>query len=157
MVAKALRNPARDFGVLSRYFGSKLKQTFIRERLRDIHPELREVAGYIEEAVHRLPGRVEAQLRAHGRDFITRQYQMKRIADIVIDTYGMVAVTSRTDALLKSETPCAQELAMTHHWCGQARRRIRRNLRGLTINSDRLTSAVADHVLNEPLWLDRTS
>jgi acyl-CoA dehydrogenase family protein 9 len=157
MVAKALRNPARDFGVLSRYFGGKLKQTFIRERLRDIHPELQEVAGYIEQAVHRLPGRVEAQLRAHGRDFISRQHLMKRIAEVVIDTYGMVAVTSRTDALLKAETPCAQELAMTRHWCGQARRRIRRHLRGLVINSDELTNEVADHVLNEPLWLDRAS
>jgi acyl-CoA dehydrogenase family protein 9 len=157
MVAKALRNPARDFGVLSRYFGGKLKQTFIRERLQDIHPELQEVAGYIEQAVHRLPGRVEAQLRAHGRDFINRQHLMKRIAEVVIDLYGMVAVTSRTDALLKAQKPCTQELAMTRHWCGQARRRIRRHLRGLVINSDELTNEVADHVLNEPLWLDRAS
>jgi hypothetical protein len=69
----------------------------------------------------------------------------------------MVAVTSRTDTLLKSGTPCAQELAMTRHWCGQARRRIRRHLRGLVVNSDELTNEVADHVLNEPLWLDRPS
>jgi hypothetical protein len=46
---------------------------------------------------------------------------------------------------------------MTRHWCGQARRRIRRNLRGLAINSDELTNEVADHVLNETLWLDRGS
>jgi hypothetical protein len=46
---------------------------------------------------------------------------------------------------------------MTRHWSGQARRRIRRQLRGLVINSDDLTNAVADHVLNEPLWLDRAS
>ncbi|MHC4217473.1 MAG: acyl-CoA dehydrogenase family protein [Planctomycetota bacterium] len=155
MVAEALRHPARDFGVLSHYFGGKIKQAFLRERLHEVHPDLQEMARYIERAVHGLPGRVESRLRAYGRDFITRQYLMKRIAEIVIDTYGMVAVTSRTDALLKSDTACAQELAMTRYWCRKATRRIRRNLRGLAIDEDTLTTELADLVLNEPLWLDR--
>jgi acyl-CoA dehydrogenase family protein 9 len=155
MVAEALRHPARDFGVLSHYFGGKIKQAFLRERLHEVHPDLQEMARYIERAVHGLPGRVESRLRAYGRDFITRQYLMKRIAEIVIDTYSMVAVTSRTDALLKSDTACAQELAMTRYWCRKATRRIRRNLRGLAIDEDTLTTELADLVLNEPLWLDR--
>ncbi len=33
----------------------------------------------------------------------------------------------------------AQEVAMTRYWCRKATRRIRRNLRGLAINSDALT------------------
>jgi acyl-CoA dehydrogenase family protein 9 len=157
MVAKALRNPTRDFGVLSRYFGRKIEQTFLRERLRDIHPELRETARYIERAVHQLPGRVEQLLRKHGRGFVMRQYLMKRIADIAIDTYGMVATTSRTDALLKSGVPAAQELAMTRWWCRKATRRIRRNLRGLVVNSDELTSEVADRILTETPWFNRSA
>ncbi len=155
MVARALRNPAKDFGVLSRYFGRKIEQTFLRERLRDIHPELKETARYIERAVHQLPGRVEGLLRKHGRDFITRQYLMKRISDVVIDTYGMVAVTSRTDTLLKQGASCAQELAMTRYWCRRATRRVRRNLRGLVVNADELTTEVADRILTETPWFDR--
>jgi acyl-CoA dehydrogenase family protein 9 len=155
MVAKALRRPVQDFSVLSRYFGGKVKQALLKERLKDVHPELQEMARYIERAVHRLPGRVESRLRAHGRDFIMKQYLMKRIAEIVIDTYGMVAVTSRTDALLKAGTPCAQELAMTRYWCRKATRRIRRNLHGLALDEDAITTEVADRMLTEPLWLDR--
>lgn len=156
-VARAMRNPAKDLGVLSRYFGNKVKDTFLTERLHNVHPELNEEARYIERAVHQLPKRVEGLLRKHGRGFITRQYLMKRIADVVIDTYTMVAVTSRTDALLQSGASCAQELAMTHFWCRKATRRIRRNLRGLVVNSDELTTEVADRILTETLWLDRST
>lgn len=154
-VAKAMRNPAKDLGVLSRYFGNKLQHTFLTERLQNLHPELKEEARYIERAVHQLPGRVEALLRKHGRGFIMRQYLLKRIADVVIDTFGMVAVTSRTDSLLQAGASCAQELAMTHFWCRKATRRIRRNLRGLVVNSDELTTEVADRIATETLWFDR--
>ena len=155
MVARALRHPARDFGVLSRYFGRKIEHTFLRERLRDIHPELADCARRIERAVHLLPGRVETLLRRHGRSFVMRQYLMQRIADVVIDTYGMVAVVSRADALLKAGAPCAQELAMTRYWCNKATRRVRRNLRGLVVNGDALTTEVADRILTETPWFQR--
>lgn len=152
LVARALKHPTREFGVLSRYFSRRIEQTVLRERLRDIHPELRECAGYIERAVHQLPRRVESLLRAHGRDFVTRQYLMKRIANIAIDTYGMVAATSRTATLLQEGHPAATEVAMTRYWCRKATRRVRRNLRGLAVNSDDLTTDVADRILTQPLW-----
>jgi acyl-CoA dehydrogenase family protein 9 len=156
LVARAMRRPTREFGVLTRYFSRKVEQRLLRERLHDIHPELRETANDIERAVQRLPRRVEALLRAHGRDFVGRQYLMKRIADIAIDTYGMVAACSRTDTQLKSGAPAAQELAMTRYWCRRASRRVRRNLRGLAVNSDQLTTEVADRVLTQPLWFHQT-
>lgn len=152
LVARALKNPARDFGVLSRYFSRRIEQALLRERLRDIHPELRECAGAIERAVQRLPRRVESLLRAHGRDFVSRQYLMKRIADIAIDTYGMVAAVSRTETLLREGRPAAMEVAMTRYWCRKAARRVRRNLRGLVVHSDDLTTDVADRILTQPLW-----
>ena len=157
MVARALRHPARDFGVLSRYFGRKIEHTFLRERLHDIHPELHDCARHIENSVHRLPGRVEALLRRHGRSFVMRQYLMQRIAEIVIDTYAMVAVVSRTDTLLKAGAPCAQELAMTRAWCDKAARRVRRHLRGLVVNTDALTTEVADRILTETPWFRRAA
>jgi hypothetical protein len=138
--------------VLSRYFSRKVEQRFLHDKLRDIHPELRECAGYVERAVQQLPLRVEALLRLYGRDFVTRQYHMKRIANVAIDTYGMVAATSRADTLLKNGAPAALEVAMTRYWCRKASRRVRRNLRGLVVNSDALTSEVADRLLTGPLW-----
>ena len=114
------------------------------------------MARYIERAVHQLPGRVEAILRQHGRDFVMRQYLMKRIANVAIDTYGMVAATSRADTLLKSGEAAAPETAMTRYWCRKATRRIRRNLRGLAVNGDALTTEVSDHILTEPLWFQRS-
>jgi acyl-CoA dehydrogenase family protein 9 len=155
LVARALKHPAREFGVLTRYFSRQVEQRFLHDKLRDIHPELRECAGYVERAVQQLPRRVESMLRLHGRDFVGRQYHMKRIANVAIDTYGMVAATSRVDSLLKNGTPAALEAAMTRYWCRKASRRIRRNLRGLVINSDALTTEVADRLLTQPLWFGR--
>jgi acyl-CoA dehydrogenase family protein 9 len=155
LVARALKHPGRDLGVLSRYFGRRIEHAFLRERLRDVHPDLADCARAVERAVHHLPRRVETLLRAHGRDFVSRQYQLKRIADIAIDTYSMVAVTSRTDTLLKSGVPAAAERDMALYWCSKASRRVRRNLRGLAVNRDGLTTRVADRILGEPLWFTR--
>jgi acyl-CoA dehydrogenase family protein 9 len=155
LVARALKHPTREIGVLTRYFSRKVEQRFLHDKLRDIHPELRECAGYVERAVQRLPMRVETLLRLHGRDFITRQYHMKRIANVAIDTYGMVAATSRCDTLLKSGAPATTELAMTQYWCRKAARRIRRNLRGLAVNNDAFTTEVANRLLSSPLWFSR--
>jgi hypothetical protein len=80
---------------------------------------------------------------------------MKRIAEIAIDTYAMVAVVSRTDTLLKGGASCAQELAMTRAWCRKATRRVRRNLRGLVVNGDALTTEVADRLMTETPWYER--
>jgi acyl-CoA dehydrogenase family protein 9 len=155
LVARALRQPAREHAVLSRYFRRKIVHRFLRERLRDIHPELQECGAAIEHVVRVLPQRVESTLRLHGRDFVHRQYHMKRIANVAIDLYGMVAATSRADTLLKSGAPATQQTALTRYWCRKAARRIRRQLRGLAVNSDALTSEVARLVREQPLWFDR--
>jgi acyl-CoA dehydrogenase family protein 9 len=156
LVARALRHPGRDLGVLTRYFSRKVEPHFLRDKLRDVRPELRDCAAAIERVVHVLPRRVETVLRVHGRDFASREYHMKRIANVAIDTYGMVAATSRADTLLQEDQEAAQEVAMTRYWCRKAARRIRRNLRGLLMNSDGLTTEVANRVLQEPLWFRRT-
>jgi hypothetical protein len=44
---------------------------------------------------------------------------------------------------------------MTRYWCRKASRRIRRNLRGMLVNSDALTTEVADRTLGQPPWLQR--
>jgi len=155
LVARALRRPARELGVLTRYFARRVERRFLHDKLHDVHPELRECAAYIERAVQVLPRRVEMLLRVHGRDFVNREYHMKRIANVAIDTYGMVAATSRTDALLKSGKPATAEMLMTQYWCRKASRRIRRNLRGMVMHSDALTSQVADTLLTQPLWFQR--
>jgi acyl-CoA dehydrogenase family protein 9 len=155
LVAQALRHPRREFGVLSRYFSRRVERRFLRDRLRDVHPELDECARAIERVVQQLPVRVEALLRTHGRAFVQRQYLMKRIANVAIDTYGMVAATSRTDTLLKKGVAAESELVMTRYWCRKAARRIRRNLRGLLVHSDALTTEVADRTLTQPLWFHR--
>jgi acyl-CoA dehydrogenase family protein 9 len=155
LVAHALRHPRREFGVLSRYFSRRVERRFLRDRLRDVHPDLDECARSIERVVQILPQRVEALLRTHGRAFPQRQYLMKRIANVAIDTYGMVAATSRTDTLLKAGDPATTELALTRYWCRKAARRVRRNLRGLAVHSDGLTTEVADRILTQPLWFHR--
>jgi alkylation response protein AidB-like acyl-CoA dehydrogenase len=139
---------------LSRYFGRRIEQRLLRERLHGVHPELAECARAIERVVRQLPRRVESVLRTHGAEFVHRQYLMKRIANVAIDAYGMVAATSRTETLLDEGADAATELAMTRYWCRKAARRVRRNLRGLDVHSDALTTELADRLLRGPLWFE---
>ena len=85
VAAQGLR-PAIDFVV------DKLKtQYYGGERLDHVHPSLKREAVLFEDWVPELAKDVEKVLRKHGKEISEMQYVQRRIADIAIDLYMMIA------------------------------------------------------------------
>lgn len=84
----------------------------------------------------------------HKQDVINQQMQLKRVADITIDLFGLSAVTSRASAALDAGTATADhEALLCRAFTVQASRRIKQNLADLanaTESDNNLTTIAND-------------
>jgi acyl-CoA dehydrogenase family protein 9 len=145
-LADVIREPARAYGLLIDYVVHKVKTSAFGEHLLRPHPVLRKESVGLEDAVKELAAAAEKVLRKHGRRIIEMQYTQRRVADITIDVYAMVACLARATAALElqGETRSAREVRLAKAFCGQAAVRIRRVLKQFDSNDDELLKAIAD-------------
>jgi acyl-CoA dehydrogenase family member 9 len=144
-VAKAVREPIKGFGLLSDFALRRARTALSRERLTMAHPLLGREAVVFEEYAQDLARNVEKVLRKHERNIAEMQYTQKRIADIVIDLYGLAAVISRTTKALheRGEEGARRELDLTMIFAAMAERRLAENSRSFDKNDDELRKSVA--------------
>jgi acyl-CoA dehydrogenase family protein 9 len=117
-----------------------------RERLGRVHPALKRESVLFEDYVGELAKNAEKVLRRHGKDIAEMQFTQRRLADMAIDLYAMVAVLSRATAALEArgEEGAAQELELAVAFCNQAGHRLKRDVRGFDDNDDEARKSIAD-------------
>ena len=143
VVGKALNAPIKSLGVLYDYFVShKISRSITGDQIRGAHPELKKETGMIEEFVSELSISVEKVILRHKQAIWEKQFVQKRIAEIAIDLYRMIAVVSRTSRLLEKSATC-KEADMARVFCAQAGKRIARNFREMDRNQDEILKSVS--------------
>ena len=144
-VGKALQNPLSDLGVLTDYAIHRLKETVTTKRLNDIDDSLRHEATLFEEYARELHLSVEKVLNKYRKDVINQEFLLARIADMMIGLFGMVAVISRVDTLIKQKGREASEnqRLLMQGFCEQTWREIRRNSRQIDNNMDQWRRDIA--------------
>jgi acyl-CoA dehydrogenase family protein 9 len=136
-IGKALRDPIKGFGLLTGYAARKVKDTVAADKLESIHPKLNDEAAKFSEYADELRSATEKVLMKFGKEVITKQFAQRRLADMAIDLFAMVAVISRLDALLKSGANAEQDLIVGKTFIEEAWRRVRRNARQIDNNVDK--------------------
>src|SRR5262249_24725057 len=103
-------------------------------------------AVQVEDAVRDASSAIEKVLRRHGRRIVDMQFAQRRVADITIDLYGMMACLARATPTIsgKGETGAERQDKLAKALCGQAATRIRRNLDSFHRNDDELIKSIAD-------------
>ena len=137
-VGKALQNPLSELGVLTDYALHRIKDRVSTERLNGVHEALNEEVSKFEEYSKQLHLSAEKALSRFRKKIIEQEFLLHRLADMAIDLYGMAAVISRVDGLLKQEgvKKAQRELTLARTFCEEAWRRIRRNARQVETNID---------------------
>jgi acyl-CoA dehydrogenase family protein 9 len=150
-IGHALKGPIKGFGLLTDYATQWLKDRITTERIREVHPSLTHSKTQFENWAKNLHITGERILMQHGKNIIYREMVQRRVADAVIDLYGMIATISRVDTLIKKqgEEKCSEQVRICNTFCEQAWRRIRRNLLMVDKHSDEAVKAVADHVIEK--------
>ncbi len=146
-IGKALRAPIKGFGLLTGYAVQKVKDKVAHDQLTSIHPALSDEAAKFNEYAKALHQATERVLMKHGKDIILRQFIQRRLADMTIDLFAMIAVISRVDTLLKANArEVEQDLLVAQTFIDEAWRRIRRNYRQIDDNLDRERKKVCEMV-----------
>jgi len=98
----------------------------------EVHKMLEKEANFLDKSLLDLNSAVEQVLYQFGNKVIDEQMKVKRLADIAIDCYAMVACIGRANrSICIGLKNCDQEINMTKAFCYQARQRIERNLNDL--------------------------
>jgi acyl-CoA dehydrogenase family member 9 len=144
-------NPIKGFGVLGDYARRSFSQRTgigADKILRQLSPRLRTAAETYEKYVTELASVSDTLLRKYGKRIADYQYQQKRIADLAIDLFVGLCVLSRADSLERAKHPdAAQAIAIAEIFTKQARRRMSRNVRGITRNEDDHIDKLAGFIL----------
>jgi acyl-CoA dehydrogenase family member 9 len=152
-VGNIFNDPIKGFGVLSTYVRRKASETTgygTDKILRELHPSLRKAATTYEKYTVELSKAADALLRQYGKTIADQQHAQKRIADIAIDLFVGLCVLSRADSLIRDNHPDKDSaVTIADVFTRQARRRLRRNVRGMAINEDKSIETLAQAILDK--------
>ncbi len=145
-LAEAIRFPLRGYGLAVDFMVDKIKtQYYGGERLDHVHPQLKREAVLFEDWVPELAKNIEKTLRKHGPNISEMQFVQRRVADVTIDLFVMIACMSRATASLLDRGPDAErEAKLCRAACARASSRIKRNIRAMDDNDDELVKAIAN-------------
>jgi acyl-CoA dehydrogenase family protein 9 len=152
-VGNIFNDPIKGFGVLSTYVRRKASETTgyrTDKILRELHPTLRKAAATYEKYVVELSKAADALLRHYGKAIADQQHAQKRIADMAIDLFVGLCVLSRADRMVREAHPEQHSVVtISEVFTRQARRRLMRNVRGMTINEDKAIEELAGSILDK--------
>src|SRR5467141_4287708 len=150
-LANALNDPIKSLGVLRDYGRRKVRQTlpYGRTQITKAHETMRKQVANVEDAVQELASLTESVLRRHGRQIVEKQFATRRLADVAIDLIGMLAVISRTSAIIERRgvAKSENELNMALAFCTDAHHRVHQSFHAASHNNDEEIKSVADHSL----------
>jgi acyl-CoA dehydrogenase family protein 9 len=155
-VAKAIREPIKGFGLLADFAVKRVQRRLTTERLTRVHPTLAREAVLFDEYVQHLARHVENTLRRHGRDIAQRQFVQRRVADMAIDLYALVACLSRASAAIDRQGTdgARRHLEYAKVFATEAHQRLKLNFAGFEDNDDELRKDVSTASYGEGYHLD---
>ena len=159
-LSDAIKFPLRGYGLVVETLVDKVRSAaYGRAILARHHPRLKREAVVIEDTIESLTREVDRVLRRHGRFIAEMQYVQRRVANVVIDLYGMCAAVSRASAALHSRDArgdhampeaggeldrAERELRLCIGFCSRASVRIQETLARFNQNDDELMKSIAD-------------
>jgi acyl-CoA dehydrogenase family protein 9 len=140
-----ISDPIRSIGVLADYVGSRVKRELRPQRITRAHDELGKLADSVGDQVKQLRSVAESLLRKHGKGIVSKQFQLKRLADAVADIYAQIATLSRVSSIFDEHgvEPSGQERYIAETFCRRAAARVGSQFNQIEANDDERVVAIA--------------
>ncbi len=146
-VKSVFDHPIKGFGVMSEYAWrrAQLATGFRQSGVTKTHPGLQEGGVIFQRTARQLAQAADRILRKHGKDIIGKQFATQRLADIMIDLFGLVSVLSRVDAAVRSKglEAAASEREILQAFAVRVERRTQARLARIDDNEDELVKSLA--------------
>ncbi len=136
--ALSLREPLKGLGLIRDFAVRTVRDAVRRTAPLDTHPALAGDAATLQTLVAAFSEAVETTLRTAGAELRERQRTQMRLANAVLDLYGLVACLARTNSViaLHGEAGAQREIDTLAVLTRAARERVLRNVTGLAENDD---------------------
>jgi alkylation response protein AidB-like acyl-CoA dehydrogenase len=140
-----LGDPIGSIGVVIDYVSGRIGRELRPDKITEAHPELKDQAEAVSEQVKRLREVTEGLLRQHRKGIVERQFQQKRLSDVISDVFAQIALLSRVTSILEDQgvEPSGQELYIADTFCTRAAGRVRSALDQIERNDDERMIAIA--------------
>jgi acyl-CoA dehydrogenase family protein 9 len=141
----SLAHPIESIGLLLEYVADHVADRIHPDRITHAHPDVQHLADPITEQVQRLAGTSESLLRKYRSAIADREFQLKRLHEIVSDIYAQVCVLSRVTSLMSTGAadPSDRERFIAETFCRRAVERVENNLRVIEDNDDERVADIA--------------
>lgn len=150
-VSKALQDPIKSLGVFTKFARKRMSHMMGSKALNKAHPELKEQADKFSSMLGRFAIAVEDTLIKYGKKIVDNELPQGRLADMVIELYAIMAVISRTTAILNSSKATQEQkdyvLRLTKYICNDSGRKIKRNLRAMAKSNDKSVIKISETVV----------
>jgi acyl-CoA dehydrogenase family protein 9 len=150
-VASALTDPIKSVGVLSSFAKKRISNMIASRALTEAHPELEEIAEQFSSMMGGFAIQVENTLLKYGKNIISNELPQKRLSNMVVELYVMLATISRTTAILGMEKVPQEKkdyvLKLTKIACADSRSNFISNLKSMSKNTDKDVEAITKHMV----------
>jgi acyl-CoA dehydrogenase family member 9 len=152
-VMRATKHPFSNFGRLASFAGHGWRDLVVGPHCDGLHPRLLDEGRELANLTRMLARAVTRVLAKHQQKILDLQLLHQRVAWAVVEMYAMAAVMSKMQSMLdhakgNGDTPqLERDLTVGQGFCHHAAGRVRRRIKGLFQNRDRLRIEVADAVL----------
>jgi len=144
-LSSALREPMRNFGLLSEYAATRVKQVLNTPAAleSELHPRLEVHKKYLARHVAELSTAAQRAIVKHKKELIHRQLVVERLANMAIEVVARACVIARTNALIARDGMAATEptLALCELFCVESGRRFRDARNALDDREDEVDDA----------------
>lgn len=149
-VSKALEDPIKSLGVLTDFAKNRISKLMPTRSLSKVHPKFEEFAGEFSSMLGGFSIQVENTLMKYGKKIIDNELPQKRLANMSIQLYVMLAVMSRTTSILNDEKIDQAKkdycLDLAFYSLREAKHEFVANLKEMTKNSDLLVERLCQKV-----------
>lgn len=141
-----ITQPVQTAGVLAGYVGGRLRRGLLPDRLSKQHESMNEAASAAAAQVSRLRQAGETLLRRHGRQVISQQLQLERLAEAATEIFSQMAAVSKVSHTLHEKKEAAVDQYIADTFCRSSARRAERLLDEIDENLDERVISIARHV-----------
>jgi acyl-CoA dehydrogenase family member 9 len=151
-VSQALQDPIKSLGVLTNFAKKRISRVLPSRTLTKVHPSLEMHTSHFNRMLADFSIQVENTLIKYGKKIIDHELPQGRLANMSINLYAMVAVLSRTTAILENEKisedkkSYVQSLALIA--LDEARHEFMANYKDMDKNIDKHIVEASKHVIS---------
>lgn len=149
-ISQALQDPIKSLGVLTNFAKKRITKVLPSRTLTKVHPKLENQAALFTGMLSDFSIQVENTLIKYGKKIIDHELPQGRLANMAIDLYAMLAVLSRTTAILQSEKVDGEKkdyvLSLARIIFDETRHHFMANYKDMTRNMDKHIVEASEHV-----------